>query len=64
VIGEIAVVDEVSVVSIGRIVLAAAGDGLVLTAGFAPEDGAESAVREKKSMLLALWCWIIMNAQN
>jgi len=44
VIGEIAVVDEVSVVSIGRIVLAAASDGLVLTAGFAPEDGAESAV--------------------
>jgi len=48
VIGEIAVVDEVSVVSIGRIVLAAASDGLVLTAGFAPEDGAESAVGEKK----------------
>ena len=47
-IGEIAVVDEVSVVSIGRIVLAAASDGLVLTAGFAPEDGAESAVGEKK----------------
>jgi hypothetical protein len=44
VIGEIAVVDKVSVVSIGRIVLAAAGDGFVLTAGFAPEGGAESAV--------------------
>jgi hypothetical protein len=48
VIGEIAVVDEVSVVSIGRVVLAAASDGLVLTAGFAPEDGAETAVSEKK----------------
>jgi hypothetical protein len=48
VIGEIAVVDEVSVVSIGRVVLAAASDGLVLTAGFAPENGAETAVSEKK----------------
>jgi hypothetical protein len=53
VIGEIAVVNEVSVVSIGRVVLAAASDGLVLTAGFAPEDGAETAVSEEKMMLTA-----------
>ncbi len=50
-IGEIAVVDEVSVVSIGRVVLAAASDGLVLTAGFAPENGAETAVSEKKKKI-------------
>jgi hypothetical protein len=36
VIREIAVVNEVSVVSISRIVLAPSGDGLVLTSGLAP----------------------------
>jgi hypothetical protein len=36
VIREIAVVNEVSVVSITRIVLAPPGDGLILTSGLAP----------------------------
>jgi len=48
VIRKIAVVNEVSVVSISRIILAASGDGLVLASGLAPENGAETAENEKK----------------
>ncbi len=42
-IGESSVVQKVCVVSIGRIVLAASGNGFLLTSGFASQDGAKPA---------------------